>query len=152
MPLPVVSKDFNHILRILNTNVDGGANVMYALTKIFGIGRRFSNIVLKKAEIDLNQRAGGLTPEEVEKVMRILEDPQAYNIPLWFLNRQKDWVTGKNFQNYGAQVAIALRDDLERLKKIRSHRGLRHYWGIRVRGQHTKTTGRKGRTVAGAQK
>ena len=21
-------------------------------------------------------------------------------------------------------------------------RGIRHYWGIRVRGQHTKTTGR----------
>jgi small subunit ribosomal protein S18e len=33
-----------------------------------------------------------------------------------------------------------MRDDLERLKKIRSHRGLRHHWGLRVRGQHTKTT------------
>ena len=63
--------------------------------------------------------AGGLTPEEVEKVMHILEDPQSFNIPLWFLNRQKDWTSGKNFQNYGAQVAISLRDDLERLKKIR---------------------------------
>ena len=40
-----------------------------------------------------------------------------------------------------------MRDDLERLKKIRNHRGLRHYWGVRVRGQHTKTTGRRGRTV-----
>ncbi len=63
--------------------------------------------------------AGALTPEEVEKVMSILEDPASFNIPLWFLNRQKDWVSGKNFQNYGAQVAISLRDDLERLKKIR---------------------------------
>ena len=26
-----------------------------------------------------------------------------------------------------------LREDLERLKKIRAHRGLRHYWGLRVR-------------------
>lgn len=63
--------------------------------------------------------AGGLTPEEVEKVMRILENPEEFNIPLWFLNRQKDWKSGKNFQNYGSQVAISLRDDLERLKKIR---------------------------------
>ncbi len=39
-----------------------------------------------------------------------------------------------------------LREDLERLKKIRAHRGLRHYWGLRVRGQHSKTTGRRGRT------
>jgi len=56
MPLPIVTKEFNHILRILNTNVDGACNVMYAITKIFGIGRRFSNLVLKKAEIDLKQR------------------------------------------------------------------------------------------------
>jgi ribosomal protein S13 len=27
-----------------------------------------------------------------------------------------------------------LREDLERLKKIRAHRGLRHYWGLRVSG------------------
>ncbi|CAK0798445.1 unnamed protein product, partial [Prorocentrum cordatum] len=36
----------------------------------------------------------------------------------------------------------ALREDLERMKRVRLHRGIRHYWGIRVRGQHTKTTGR----------
>ena len=40
-----------------------------------------------------------------------------------------------------------LREDLDRLRKIRCHRGLRHYWGVRVRGQHTKTTGRRGKTV-----
>ncbi|KAG4996879.1 hypothetical protein JHK85_028318 [Glycine max] len=38
-------------------------------------------------------------------------------------------------------------DDLERLKKIRNHHGLRHYWGLRVRGQHTKCTGHRGKTV-----
>jgi small subunit ribosomal protein S18e len=35
-----------------------------------------------------------------------------------------------------------VREDLEALKKVRAHRGLRHYWGIKVRGQHTGTTGR----------
>nr|AAX30684.2 SJCHGC06893 protein [Schistosoma japonicum] len=42
--------------------------------------------------------------------------------------------------------------DLERLKRMRSHRGIRHYWGLRVRGQHTKTTGRRGRTVGVSRK
>ena len=32
-----------------------------------------------------------------------------------------------------------MREDLERLKKIRAHRGLRHYWGVRVRGQVSYT-------------
>ena len=34
----------------------------------------------------------------------------------------------------------------------RNHRGLRHYWGLTVRGQHTKTTGRRGKTVGVAKK
>ena len=37
--------------------------------------------------------------------------------------------------------------DLGRLKKIRAHSGLCHFWGLRVPGQHTKTTGRRGGTV-----
>ena len=45
-----------------------------------------------------------------------------------------------------------MREDMERMKKIRLHRGLRHYWGLRVRGQHTKTTGRRGRTVGVSKK
>ena len=57
------------------------------------------------------------------------------------MNRQKDIVDGKNSQILSNGVDSKLRDDLERLKKIRAHRGLRHFWGLRVRGQHTKTTG-----------
>uniref|UniRef100_A0A2K5D6C6 Small ribosomal subunit protein uS13 n=1 Tax=Aotus nancymaae TaxID=37293 RepID=A0A2K5D6C6_AOTNA len=45
-----------------------------------------------------------------------------------------------------------LSEDLERLKKIRAHRGLRHFWGLRVRGQHTNTTGRHGRTMGVSKK
>ena len=51
-----------------------------------------------------------------------------------------------------AEISQKMRDDLERLKKIRNHRGLRHYWGLRVRGQHTKTTGRRGKTVGVSKK
>lgn len=55
-------------------------------------------------------------------------------------------------QIISSQLDTKLREDLERLKKIRNHRGLRHYWGMRVRGQHTKTTGRRGKTVGVAGK
>jgi hypothetical protein len=52
--------DFQHILRLLNTNVDGKNKIMYAMTAIRGLGRRFSNLVCKKAEVDLKKRAGKL--------------------------------------------------------------------------------------------
>ena len=35
-----------------------------------------------------------------------------------------------------------MRDTMERLKKMRIHRGIRHFWGLKVRGQHTCSTGR----------
>ncbi len=54
--LVVDEKKFQYILRILNTNVNGKDKVMYALTKIKGIGRRFANLICKKAGIDMNKR------------------------------------------------------------------------------------------------
>ncbi|OAL04765.1 hypothetical protein IQ06DRAFT_213985 [Phaeosphaeriaceae sp. SRC1lsM3a] len=143
---------FQYIIRLLNTNVDGKQKVMYALTKIKGVGRRYSNLVCKKADVDLGKRAGDLTSEELERIVTIIQNPSQYKIPAWFLNRQRDIVDGKNSQTLANGVDSKLRDDLERLKKIRAHRGLRHYWGLRVRGQHSKTTGRRGRTVGVSKK
>ena len=139
----IIGDDFQHILRVLNTNVDGRTKVMYALTQIKGIGRRFATVVCKKAEIDMGKRAGELSAAELESLMVIVANPRQFRIPDWFLNRQKDFKDGKYLQLSSNALDTKLRDDLERLKKIRNHRGLRHYWGIRVRGQHTKTTGRR---------
>ncbi|KAI1487470.1 ribosomal protein S13 [Biscogniauxia mediterranea] len=144
--------NFQFILRLLNTNIDGKQKVMYAMTQIKGVGRRYSNLVLKKADVDLNKRAGELTSDELERVVTILQNPTQYKIPAWFLNRQRDITDGKSSQTLANGVDSKLREDLERLKKIRAHRGLRHYWGLRVRGQHTKTTGRRGRTVGVSKK
>lgn len=47
---------FNHILRLLNTNIDGKRKIMYALTEIKGVGRRYANVVCKKADVDLAKR------------------------------------------------------------------------------------------------
>merc|ERR1712087_419205 len=60
----------------------------------------------------------------------------------WILNRRKDFKDGKSTHNSTNNLDGGLRNDLERLKRCRNHRGLRHYWGLKVRGQHTKTTGR----------
>lgn len=54
-------KGFNHILRVLNTNIKGSQKVNFALVAIKGLGRRFTNLVLKRARIDLDKRAGELT-------------------------------------------------------------------------------------------
>lgn len=139
--------DFIYIHRILNTNIDGKRRVPFALRAIRGIGRRFAFILCKAAGIDVTKRAGQLSNAEVEQLTKILEDPEGYHIPLWLLNRRNDFKDGKNYHLASNSLDTKFREDIERLKKIRSHRGLRHYWGLKVRGQHTKTTGRNGISV-----
>jgi len=127
--------------------VSGAQKVPYALKRIRGIGRRFATIVCKKADIDVNRRAGELTEDEIEALKAVVSNPLNFNIPEWFLNVQKDRKDGKYYQVVSNQLDTKLRENLERMKKIRLHRGLRHYWNIRVRGQHTRTTGRRGKTI-----
>ncbi|XP_055486255.1 40S ribosomal protein S18 isoform X1 [Leucoraja erinacea] len=148
----VIPEKFQHILRVLNTNIDGRRKIAFAITAIKGVGRRYAHVVLRKADIDLSKRAGELSEEEVERIITIMQNPRQYKIPDWFLNRQKDVKDGKYSQVLANGLDNKLREDLERLKKIRAHRGLRHFWGLRVRGQHTKTTGRRGRTVGVSKK
>ncbi|KAJ2722535.1 ribosomal 40S subunit protein S18B [Coemansia sp. Benny D115] len=151
--LVALNKDqFQPMLRLLNTNVDGAIKIGYALTKIKGVGRRYANIVCKKADVDLSKRAGEVTSEELERIIEIIQNPLQYKIPTWFLNRQRDHTTNVTSQMVANGVDNTLREDLDRLKKMRVHRGLRHWWGLRVRGQHTKTTGRRGRTVGVSKK
>jgi ribosomal protein S13 len=71
---------------------------MFALTEIKGVGRRYANVVCKKADVDLNKRAGELNTDELERIVTILQSPAQFKIPTWFLNRQKDIVDGKNSQ------------------------------------------------------
>ncbi|KAF3436281.1 hypothetical protein FNV43_RR23373 [Rhamnella rubrinervis] len=165
----VANEDFQHILRVLNTNVDGKQKIMFALTSIKGIGRRFANVVCKKADVDMNKSichsllivydvcyleltGFKLSAAELDNLMVIVANPRQFRIPDWFLNRKKDYKDGRYSQVVSNALDMKLRDDLERLKKIRNHRGLRHYWGLRVRGQHTKTTGRRGKTVGVSKK
>merc|ERR1712061_850577 len=140
-------EDFQHILRVQNTNIDGNIKVTHALTSIRGMGRRFTDLVLKKAEIDRSKRAGQLSEAEMEQIQTVMANPKNFKIPTWFLNRQRDWKDGKDGQMTSNNLDNKLREDIERMKKIRLHRGIRHWWGLPVKGQKTKTSGRHGRTV-----
>lgn len=61
----VLPEKFQHILRIMSTNIDGKRKVPIAMTAIKGVGRRYSNVVLRKADVDIEKRAGECTEEEV---------------------------------------------------------------------------------------
>ena len=64
-------------------------------------------------------RAGELTPEELDRVMNVVQNPRSFKVPDWFLNRKKDIKDGRFSQVLSNNLDMKLRDDLERLKKIR---------------------------------
>jgi small subunit ribosomal protein S18e len=70
----VLPEKFQHILRIMSTNIDGKRKVPIAMTAIKGVGRRYSSVVLKKADVDLNKRAGECTEEEVRRTTNLLQN------------------------------------------------------------------------------
>lgn len=89
-------------------------------------GTAASSLTILYLCADLTSSAGELTTEELERIVTIIQNPTQYKIPEWFLNRQKDIIDGKNSQLLANALDNKLREDLERLKKIRAHRGVRH--------------------------
>ncbi len=142
-----MSKEFRHIVRIIDTDVDGTLKAPYALTKIKGVNLNLANVILKKAGINPDVRAGFLTETEVEKIEEIIKDPAKHGLPSWLLNRRKDLKTGKDMHLISADLVLRTKMDIDQMKEIKSWRGYRHAYGLKVRGQRTRTTGRKGKAV-----
>ena len=154
-PQPVVEEapvedDIKHLVRIMNTDLKGAQQVQYALTGIDGIGLRISKLIAKDAGIDPKAVIGYLSDEEVAKLDTALTGIEK-SVPAWMLNRQKDLVTGENKHLLGIDIDLTFKEDINNLKKVRAYRGLRHERGLKVRGQRTKSTGRRG-TIVGVRK
>jgi len=142
-----MSEEFRHILRIIDKDVDGTLKAPYALKKIKGINLSLANAILKKAEINPDTRAGFLTEADVEKIEEIIREPATYGIPNWLLNRRKELETGKDRHLISADLVLRTKMDIDQMKGIKSWRGYRHAYGLKVRGQRTKTTGRSGKAL-----
>jgi len=142
-----MSQEFRHILRITGTDMQGTLKTVYALTEIKGISLSLSNAILKKAGVNPDVRVGLLTEAEIAKIEEIVANPAKYNIPNWLLNRRKDAETGKDTHIISADLVLKTKMDIDHAKEIRSWRGYRHAYGLKVRGQRTKTTGRAGKAL-----
>lgn len=142
-----MSREFRHILRITGTDVDGTLKMPYALKRIKGVNFNLANALLKKAEINPEKRAGFLTEAEIERIEKIIKEPTRFGLPNWLLNRRKDLETGKDLHLIRADLDLRTKMDIRQMKEIKSWRGYRHAYGLKVRGQRTRTTGRKGKAV-----
>ncbi len=144
---PVKKKEhdanFNYIVRVVNTDINGENNIVQGLTQIKGIGRHLATFVADTAEVDRKLKFGNLAEPQIEKLKEIIENIDEH-APSWMLNYRKDIYTGEDMHLISTDVAIRLRDDINMMKMVRSYRGVRHELGLKVRGQRSSSNGRKG--------
>ena len=134
-------ENFNFIVRIVNTDIDGQKKTVVGLQSIKGVGKRVAQIVAKKANVDPAVRMGSLSDEKVKEIEALVKSYVEY-APTWAINRQMDYETGADMHLFGNDLDIIQKDDINRMKMIRCYRGIRHEGRHKVRGQRTRSNGR----------
>jgi len=125
--------------------------MLIGLRQIKGIGYMFANAMLQVLKINPHQKVGNLSAEQISSIEKIIENPKNANFPIWFLNRRQDMQTGEDMHLVTSDIAFNIRNDVEREKSLFSWRGYRHMYGLKVRGQRTRCSGRKGGAVGVAK-
>jgi len=118
--------------RIIGVDIPEEKPAWISLTYLYGVGRNNVAKILEEAGIDGRKRAKDLTPEELGRISKVLE----------------------NYKIEG-NLRKEISENIKRLKEIGSYRGIRHARNLPVRGQRTRTnarTKRGKRVTIGAMK
>ena len=144
-------EDFNFIVRIANSDIDGQKRTVIGIQQIKGVGKRVAQVVVKKAGVDPSVKIGSLSDEDVKKIEELITTYVEY-APEWAINRQLDYETGADMHLIGNDLELTQKDDINRMKMIRCYRGIRHETHHKVRGQRTRSNGRHGLTMGVSKK
>lgn len=150
----MAEKELKHLVRVANTDLNGHKQLKQSLLKIKGVGFMLANAICEVSGIDKYMKTGYLTDEQAEKLSEIVKNPLSHKIPPWMLNRRKDPETGENKHLLMGDLDFVQGNDIKFMKKTKSYKGLRHQWGLPVRGQKTKSNFRrnKGKVSLGVQR
>ena len=139
-------EEIRYFVRIGQTDLDGTKSVERALTEMKGIGRRTARVIADRADVDRTATFGALDEDIIDDVVEAVESFDE-TVPDWLVNRRNDFYSGESSHLTGSEVELTRDEDINRMRMIRSYRGVRHERGQKVRGQRTKSTGRTEGTI-----
>ena len=145
-------KEIRGIIRIAGTDIKGENQLFTSLQRIKGVGGTLANAICRVHNFDRNRKVGTLTDSEIKKIEETLKNPTKFSIPSWTVNRRKNLETGEDRHLVGPDLTFSQQQDIKRMIKIKSYKGVRHMFGLPVRGQRTRSSFRKGRTVGVVRK
>lgn len=141
------TSEFKYVVRLESTDLNGQKNIVVSLTSISGIGDNLARVILKIAKIPFTKKTGYLSDEEIAKIDDVMRNPEKYKIPTYMLNRRRDYSTGTDKHLIGNAVKFTEDQDIKRMKKIRSWKGLRHMFNLPVRGQRLNANHRRTKVI-----
>lgn len=145
------SRKASTIVRLAGRDVDGSLSIDRAIRNVKGIGfamaNAMSNILEKEQHIDRSTEIGSLSEQQVSALESIMYHPENHGMLKFMLNHRKEFETGKDIHQIGNDLTFGVRQDITREINLRTWRGYRHQYGQKVRGQHSRSTGRTGATV-----
>ncbi len=144
--------NIKQMIRLGGADLDGNRAIYHALRKIKGVSYAFSNAICNKLKFDKKKKIGELNDADIKKVEELLKDPKKFDLAAWVYNRQKDYDSGDDKHLISSDLKLRKDFDIKRLRMIKSYRGVRHGFGLPLRGQRTKSHFRKGATVGVSKK
>ena len=88
----------------------------------------------------------------MKRLEEAILNPQSLGIPGGMLNCRNEPLTGRTRHLTASQLDFTHKMDINELKKMKCYRGVRHIQGQPVRGQRTRSSFRKGKSVGGRRK
>jgi len=138
------------IVRLLEYTLNGDKKVNTAIRAIKGVSHRTASLLTKNLNME-NKLLADLNEDEISHLETGLKNISAV-VPSWMMNHRNDQFTGSNLHLVGTDLEIALKNDIEFMQKIKTYKGIRHTQGQPVRGQRTRTSFRKGKSVGVVKK
>ncbi len=142
----VAKPRMGNIIRVAETNLDGSKPVRLAIQRIRGVGNMFGNAVSIVSRFG-DRKLESLSQEELKKLVEIIQNPEKFAIHSWMFNRRKDPIKGMDRHLGASTLEFAMKMDINEMKKLKTYKGIRHSYGLPVRGQRTRGSFRKGKAV-----
>jgi len=140
-----------HIVRVAETDLDGVKPVSTGIMEIRGVSHMFANAVAKVTPL-ADKKILDLSEDEIKQIEDIIYNPQKYNIPHWLFNRRFDPDTGLHKHFAVSNLQLTHTTDINKLKKMKCYKGIRHGLGLPVRGQRTRSSFRKKGATVGVKR
>lgn len=126
-----MSQQFKYVIRMFGQDIDGTMKLPYALATVKGIGYNTARAIIRNLNLDSNLRLGELSDSDIKRIEQQLENKVISNVPSWMYNRRKDYESGTDMHLVTSDLIFYARNDIEREKKSKSWRGVRHSIGLK---------------------